>query len=84
MKKLLLIVTSILFIGCSNGCPRITEFKKVNPTMLSWENAVYNGAESHILTRYEWDYIQEELIIKGVTANKCIDIVKNYNSKFAK
>jgi len=80
MKWLFITISSIFFIGCS-GTPKVItpKISKVTPTSLSWEDINHNGQKLHCMTKHEWDYVQSELIKKGMKANMCIDILDNYN-----
>jgi len=82
MKKLYLIISSVVLLtGCYQGVvtPIVPKMKEVAPTSLSWEDIKHNGTKGHFLMQHEWQYVQSELIKKGMKANMCIKIMNGFS-----
>lgn len=81
MKLSLILLITISFIGCSTVTSnKLPDMKRVGST--DWvERGIIlpNGTKGYFYTTEEKNYIKSELYRLGYSANKCIDIVNNYN-----
>lgn len=77
-----LLVTIILLSGCSYSFnPTFPKMEVIDKKDFYWEDIRYNGVNVHMLTEWELDEFQSELVIRRNVNNICAKIVNKYTKE---
>ena len=81
-RLLVTIIVLFSFSGCTNPfSPTFPKMKIINEKEFYWEDIRYNNRNVHMMTEWELDEVQTELVNRRVDNNICAKIVNKYSGE---